>query len=120
MTENKYEYFEPDFFIITRNMARCKLCNDMIISNHRHDYVGCSCGEITVDGGVTYMKRSAISFVNFEDLSESRKFTKEEFLEYIDFRTNLSNSMDETSSTFHTDRVLAAKYFMNLWYPEEI
>lgn len=34
-----------------KNRAKCKLCNDIIESVHRHDYVTCSCGEISIDGG---------------------------------------------------------------------
>lgn len=38
-----------------RNRAKCKLCEDVIESKHRHDYITCSCGEISVDGGNDYM-----------------------------------------------------------------
>lgn len=34
-----------------KNRAKCKLCNDIIESFHRYDYVTCKCGEISVDGG---------------------------------------------------------------------
>jgi len=46
---------------IVRNMAQCLKCNDVITSYHGHDYTGCLCGAIAVDGGVNYLKRSGES-----------------------------------------------------------
>lgn len=43
--------------VIVSNQARCKKCGDVIFSRHRHDYVECSCGAISVDGGRDYLKR---------------------------------------------------------------
>lgn len=45
--------------------AKCRLCNDIIESKHRHDYVTCSCGEISVDGGSEYMHCRANDEKNF-------------------------------------------------------
>lgn len=44
--------------IILSNQATCKECGDSIYSAHRHDYVTCSCGSISVDGGMSYLKRA--------------------------------------------------------------
>lgn len=57
--------------MIITNKAKCKLCNSIIESKYRHDYVECSCGEISVDGGKDYLKRGAKNFENFIDLSET-------------------------------------------------
>lgn len=57
--------------IVKVNKAQCALCNDVIESIHRHDFVGCKCGEIFVDGGKSYLRRGAKNFLNFIDLSES-------------------------------------------------
>jgi hypothetical protein len=35
---------------------RCKNCGDEIESEHRHDFTGCSCGDIAVDGGDAYFR----------------------------------------------------------------
>ena len=43
--------------MITRNSVRCRLCGDEIESKHRHDFVGCSCGAVAVDGGHDYLRR---------------------------------------------------------------
>ncbi len=48
-----------------KNRAKCKLCNDIIESFHRHDYVICKCGEISVDGGPDYHRCSAGDWNNF-------------------------------------------------------
>lgn len=48
-----------------RNRAKCKLCKCIIESYHEHDYVGCECGEIAVDGGDKYLRASAKDFRNF-------------------------------------------------------
>lgn len=34
-----------------RNRAKCKLCNSVIESYHKGDYVNCKCGEISISGG---------------------------------------------------------------------
>ena len=62
--------------IITANKGQCKLCNDIVESVHRHHYVSCKCGEIAVDGGKSYRRRTAKNFANFIELSE---FTTEEY-----------------------------------------
>ena len=65
MFEKKYE--------IISNKVRCKNCGDVIESKHTHDYVSCSCGSVSVDGGHSYLKRSAKSFDLVEELSELKE-----------------------------------------------
>lgn len=48
-----------------KNRAKCKLCSDILESFHRHDFVTCKCGEISVDGGNDYYKCSARNWDNF-------------------------------------------------------
>ena len=48
-----------------RNRAKCRLCNDIIESFHQHDYVTCSCDEISIDGGQNLFKAGAKDFANF-------------------------------------------------------
>jgi hypothetical protein len=43
--------------VIVRNSARCLTCGDEIESTHRHDFVTCTCGAISVDGGTAYLRR---------------------------------------------------------------
>jgi hypothetical protein len=35
---------------------RCSKCNELIYSKNRHDFVTCSCGTFSVDGGRDYFK----------------------------------------------------------------
>lgn len=54
-----------------RNRAKCKVCEDVLESFHRHDYVTCKCGQISIDGGLDYFKASAIDFDNFLRLDDN-------------------------------------------------
>ena len=38
------------------NRIRCNKCNDLLHSKHVHDFVTCSCGAVSVDGGDDYQK----------------------------------------------------------------
>jgi hypothetical protein len=58
--------------MIVRNAAQCALCKDTVESQHRHDFVRCSCGEIFVDGGHTYLRMGAKNMENIISLSEVR------------------------------------------------
>ncbi len=42
---------------ILYNRARCRGCGAVIESKHRHDFVTCACGAISIDGGTDYLKR---------------------------------------------------------------
>lgn len=54
---------------ILRNAARCLKCNEVIESKHRHDFVTCSCGNISVDGGKEYLRRVG-TLKDYEEMSE--------------------------------------------------
>lgn len=43
--------------MIIQNAVSCNGCGDFIVSKHRHDFVTCSCGSISVDGGQEYLRR---------------------------------------------------------------
>jgi hypothetical protein len=43
--------------LIIQNAVTCNGCGDFIVSKHRHDFVTCSCGAISVDGGQEYLRR---------------------------------------------------------------
>ena len=58
---------------LVKNAAKCVLCEDIIESKYRHDFVSCKCGEIFVDGGLDYQRAGANSFTNFIDLSEYKE-----------------------------------------------
>lgn len=43
--------------VILKNAAECAKCHDLIESVHVHDFRGCKCGRIAVDGGREYLRR---------------------------------------------------------------
>lgn len=43
--------------MIIHNRARCLICGDTIESKNRHNFVTCSCGNLSVDGGTDYLRR---------------------------------------------------------------
>lgn len=43
--------------MIIQNAVTCLSCGDFIFSMHRHDFVTCTCGSISVDGGQEYLRR---------------------------------------------------------------
>jgi len=42
---------------LERNMAQCSACRQVVESTHRHDFVTCRCGRLSVDGGKAYARR---------------------------------------------------------------
>jgi len=49
---------KKDIGDIYLNQAKCLRCNQMIVSMSDHDFVTCSCGNLSCDGGSWYAKRS--------------------------------------------------------------
>lgn len=37
---------------------QCLCCGDILVSKHRHDYVACSCNNLSIDGGTSYQRVS--------------------------------------------------------------
>lgn len=54
---------------IIRNAIRCNLCVDEIESRSVHDFVTCSCGACSVDGGHDYLRRCFKKKGCFTDIS---------------------------------------------------
>lgn len=51
---------------IIKNAVQCKKCGDIIESKSVHDFVTCTCGACSVDGGHEYLRRCG----NLEDMVE--------------------------------------------------
>ena len=47
---------------------KCKKCGDVIESKSRHDFKSCSCGAVSVDGGLDYIRRCGEAD-DYEELS---------------------------------------------------
>jgi hypothetical protein len=50
--------------MIIQNAVTCLGCGDFIVSKHRHDFVTCTCGAISVDGGQAYLRRVGSSLAD--------------------------------------------------------
>jgi hypothetical protein len=57
-----------EHYLVT-NQAKCLVCGDVIVSRHRHDFVTCSCGALSVDGGQDYARRLFKESTQWEELS---------------------------------------------------
>jgi len=55
---------------ILLNSIQCKHCKEIIVSRHVHDYVRCSCGQVSVDGGTHYLRRGFIELTDYKELSK--------------------------------------------------
>jgi hypothetical protein len=58
--------------MIIRNAAQCAKCGDIIESNHRHDFVSCSCSAIFIDGGHDYFRvgGNPENFISLAEVSD--------------------------------------------------
>lgn len=61
---------------IMHNRVRCLSCQSIIESLNRHDFQTCRCGQLSVDGGSWYCKRSG-DLDNYTDLSEQWPWIEE-------------------------------------------
>jgi hypothetical protein len=55
--------------VILRNSALCLSCGDEVVSEYRHDFKACGCGNLAVDGGRDYMKRTVADLAMHRDTS---------------------------------------------------
>ena len=69
--------------VLTRNAVKCLVCNSVLESRHRHDYVQCSCpNEVATDGGLDYQRISAKDLDLIENLYEYVEMTDDEYATY--------------------------------------
>lgn len=104
---------DSKFYAIVSNKGKCTKCGDVIESKHRHDYVTCSCGSLSVDGGTDYLKRSG-DIGGYMELSESRKFTEDEMLDYIKYISSNKYYTQQDKDKYLGD----CRYLLELWYPK--
>ena len=63
---------------ILKNAVKCNHCGDVIESKYTHNYVTCSCGSVSVDGGKAYLRRSfKNSYNDYTELSEVKEVKDE-------------------------------------------
>jgi hypothetical protein len=63
--EDRQRFNAGDIYI---NAAKCHNCNWFVRSRNRHDMRSCRCGNVSVDGGSHYAKRSYKSRAEYTDI----------------------------------------------------
>ena len=64
--------------VLTKNSVKCLVCNTILESKHRHNYVKCHCpNETACDGGLEYQRTLAVDLSLVENLCEYRTLTQE-------------------------------------------
>lgn len=64
----KYDIDGRSLMKLVLNAAQCYTCMDIIESAYRHDFVSCTCGATSVDGGLDYARRVG-DLHGYEELS---------------------------------------------------
>ena len=66
--------------VLTKNSIKCLICNTILESKHRHDYVKCHCpNETACDGGLEYQRTLAVDLSLIDNLCEYRTLTQESY-----------------------------------------
>lgn len=69
--------------VLTRNAVKCLVCNTILESKHRHNYVQCSCpNEVATDGGLDYIRHIGKNLDLIENLCEYIEMTDDEYTAY--------------------------------------
>ena len=66
--------------VLTKNSVKCLVCNTVLESKYRHNYVKCHCpNETACDGGLEYQRTLAVDLSLIENLCEYRTLTQESY-----------------------------------------
>ena len=66
--------------VLTKNSVKCLLCNTILESKHRHDFVMCPCPNHTFnDGGLSYNRVGGKDLSLIDNLCEYRTLTQEAY-----------------------------------------
>jgi hypothetical protein len=79
---------------IIKNCCQCAKCGDIIESTHVHDFVTCTCGAVSVDGGHHYIRRLG----NKEDIIPMDIIENEE--KENEIKERIDKVVSEKSSTW--------------------
>ena len=66
--------------VLTKNSVKCLICNTILESKHRHDFVMCPCPNQTfTDGGLSYNRVGGKDLSLIDNLCEYRTLTQESY-----------------------------------------
>ncbi len=85
--------------MILRNSIICNNCKDVIESKHRHDFVYCQCGKVSVDGGHDYRQISFDVRSNVIDNSIDDDGKHETRRKYLHWGKNYDVNMNALKKT---------------------
>ena len=71
--------------VLTKNSVRCLVCNTILESKYRHNYIQCSCPNQTfTDGGLYYQRVGGKDLNLIEDSCEYQVMTQEDYDKLIE------------------------------------
>jgi hypothetical protein len=108
---------EDGFWKLVRNAARCNVCGDYIESGNRHDFRTCKCGNVSVDGGHSYVRRAFQQSVNFTDDCEWQLLPEEELKRKIDYYAEQSK---RGGMGFYVDYVKVGEVLLKEFYGQPV
>ncbi len=66
--------------VLSKNAIKCLICNTILESKHRHDFVMCPCpNQTSCDGGLEYQRTLAVDLNLIEDLCEYQVMAQEDY-----------------------------------------
>ena len=69
--------------VLKHNSIQCLMCNTILVSKYRHNYVSCQCdNQAFCDGGIDYMRYGAVDMTLIKDLSVYQEMTDDEYEAY--------------------------------------
>ena len=71
--------------LLTKNSVKCLVCNTILESKHRHDFVMCQCpNETACDGGLEYQRTLAVDLDKVENLCKYIIMTEQEYEDMLE------------------------------------
>lgn len=74
---------QKTYKVLTRNAVKCLVCNTVLESKHRHNFVQCNCeNQSFTDGGLSYNRVGGKDLDLIENLCEYVEMTDAEYVTY--------------------------------------
>lgn len=81
---------EDEIRVLTKNAVKCLVCNTVLESKYRHNFVTCGCSnETACDGGLEYQRILAKDLDKVENLCKYVTMTKQEYQDMLEERKRL-------------------------------
>ena len=87
--------------MLLKNSIICNHCKEEIESKHRHDFVTCKCGKVSVDGGKDYNRILFEKIKDFIGTSIKDDGTHELRRQYLTWGNNYDKDMNRLPKTVY-------------------